>query len=302
MKSKNSFLMTSIDWLLLISLSILWGGSFFFNRIAVTELPPFVIVTSRVSIGSVFLLFFVHIKKQKLPRSIGIWSQLIFMGLVNNVIPFSLIVWGQTSIASGLASILNATTPLFTILIAHLFTPDEKITIHKAIGLLVGFIGVFLVIGPTALSIADITPQLAVLTATCSYAVAGVFGRRFHTLGLDPLVTATGQVISSTAILVPITLLTNYSFLRQATTSLPVFGSLIGLGLFSNAIAYTIYFLLLSRVGATNLLLVTFLIPITAMVLGSVFFNERIVTRQVIGMLIVFTGIIVSNRRCHHQE
>ncbi|HDQ14879.1 MAG TPA: DMT family transporter [Sediminispirochaeta sp.] len=284
------------EWIMLLFLSFIWGGSFFFNRIAVSELPPFTIVAYRLSIGALFLNLFIRMRGLRLPRSIGMWGSFYIMGLVNNAIPFTLIVWGQTSIASGLASILNATTPFFTILIAHLFTSDEKITVNKVIGIVLGFGGVVVIIGADVFSTAQVLPQLAVLGAALSYAVSGVYGRRFRRMQLPSLTAAAGQVTASASLLIPAALLTGRPW-EAGASSLPVLGSLVGLGLFSTSIAYIIYFTLLSRAGATNLLLVTFLVPITAILLGTFVLGEQLAANQLVGMVIVFVGLISTNLR-----
>ena len=189
-----------VEWLLLITLSILWGGSFFFVGIVVHALPRFTIVALRVGLAAISLNVIVLAMRLNMPRSWQLWTAFFGMGLLNNMIPFSLIVWGQTHIASGLASILNATTPLFTVIVAHFLTSDEKMTRARLAGVVVGFAGVVLMIGPEALEGlgTNTFAQLAVLGAAISYAFAGVFGRRFRNLGIAPLVTATGQVTAST--------------------------------------------------------------------------------------------------------
>ncbi len=296
MPSTISQHMNAKEWLMLFLLSLLWGGSFFFNNIAVSELRPFTVVALRLTIGALFLHLFVRLRGLRLPRSRGLWGRFYLMGLVNNAIPFSLIVWGQASIASGLASILNATTPLFTVLLAHLFTSDEKISVKKAVGLLVGFAGVVVIIGPDVFSSDQVLPQLAILGAALSYAVAGVYGRRFKKEKLDPLSTAAGQVTASASLLIPMALLVDRSW-DAGLFSLPVLGALAGLGLLSTSIAYILYFTLLSRAGATNLLLVTLLVPITAILLGTFILGERLSILQLTGMGIVFTGLAVTNMR-----
>ena len=295
------------DWLMLTALSMLWGGSFFFNRVAVEELIPPVVVASRQTIGGLILFGVLRARGLRLPRGRRVWAQFLLMGLLNNAIPFSLIVWSQARIASGLASILNAATPLFTMLVAHLFTRDDRMTGPRILGLLAGFVGVVVVIGPAALGSSNsggsdpVLPQLAILAAGVSYAVAGVFGRRFARQGLRPETIATGQVLCSAALLVPPALV-GYLLVPAVSTgatvmvmpSVAVLVALFCLGALSTAAAYILYFSLLERVGATNLLMVTFLIPLTAILLGVVVLGEPLVFRQILGMLIVFAGILVA--------
>ncbi len=197
------------EWAMLLVLSVLWGGSFFFNGIAVRDLPSFTLVWMRVASAAITLLIVLRLLGQRMPPERGVWLAFFGMGLLNNVLPFALIVWGQHRIASGLASILNAATPLFTVLVAHLLTPDEKLTPLKAAGLAVGFVGVVATVGPDATSGlgGDSLAELACLAAALSYAFAGVFGRRFKRMGVAPLATAAGQVSASTILLLPVMLL-----------------------------------------------------------------------------------------------
>ena len=169
------------EWAMLLALAVLWGGSFFFNGVAVRELPSLTLVWLRVACAAIALLAVLRLAGQPIPTKIGVWAAFFGMGLLNNVLPFVLIVWGQHRIASGLASILNATTPLFTVLVAHLLTPDEKLTPLKGCGVVVGFAGAAVMIGPDAFGgMGDGVPaELACLGAALSYAFAGIFGRRF---------------------------------------------------------------------------------------------------------------------------
>ena len=195
------------EWLMLITLSLLWGGSFFFVGVAVAELPPLTIVTLRVGLAAITLWIIVLFMGLSLPRSPNVWMAFLIMGLLNNVIPFSLIVWGQTHIASGLASVLNATTPLFGVIVVGLLLVDERATAMKLVGVAVGFLGVVMMIGiPSLDSVKQgtILAQIAILGAALSYAFASVFGRRFKAMGLKPIIIAAGQVTGSTALLAPV--------------------------------------------------------------------------------------------------
>jgi drug/metabolite transporter (DMT)-like permease len=191
--------MGAIEWLLLIALSVLWGGTFLFAEIALEEVRPFTLVLGRVGIAALILVVVVYATGHRMPRSWTAWLPFLIMGALNNLIPFSLIVWGQTAIASGLAAILNATTPLFTVVLAHVLTPDERMTPGRLSGVVLGLLGVALMIGPAALAGLGVAvvAQLACLAAALSYALAGIFGRRFR--GTPPLVTAAGQVSMSSS-------------------------------------------------------------------------------------------------------
>jgi len=288
--------MNPVEWFLLIVLSLLWGGSFFFGEVALAELRPFTIVFGRVSLAAIALNILVIIAGYRLPTSRKIWRDFIIMGTLNNLLPFSLIFWGQTQITGGLAAILNATTPLWTVLLAHFLTTDEKLTINRLCGVLCGLCGVVLIIGPVVLQGLGINvlAQIAVIGAGLSYALAGLFGKRFKEI--PPLVTATGQVTSTTVMMIPLVL-----FVDQPWTlpmpSLSTWGALIGLALLSTTIAYIIYFRILVTAGATNLLLVTFLIPVSALILGMLFLDERFAPTHLMGMFFISFGLIAVDGR-----
>jgi drug/metabolite transporter (DMT)-like permease len=233
-----------------------------------------------------------------MPKERRVWAAFFGMGLLNNLIPFCLIVWGQTRIASGLASILNATTPLFAVIVAHLLTPDEKMTGNRLVGVLVGFLGVAVMTGPAALSGlgSDIWGQLAVLGAALSYSFAGIFGRRFRAMGVQSLTTAAGQVTASTLMLVPMALLVD----RPWALAMPgpaTWAAMAGIALLSTALAYVLFFRILSTAGATNLMLVTFLIPVSAILLGSLALGERLEAKHVLGMALIAAGLAAIDGR-----
>lgn len=286
------------EWSVLFALSVLWGGSFFFTGIAVKELPPFTIVALRVSLAVLALLVLIRVIGLPMPKGRRIWMAFFGMGLLNNLIPFCLIVWGQTQIASGLASILNATTPLFAAIVAHFLTTDEKLTSNKLVGIIIGFSGVAIMIGPAALSggAGNIWAQLAVLGAAVSYSFAGIFGRRFNVMGVQPLATATGQLTASTILLIPLALLVDHPWMLPAP-SLATWGAIAGFALLSTALAYVLFFRLLATAGASNLMLVTFLIPISAVMLGSLVLGEQLETRHFVGMAMIAAGLAAIDGR-----
>jgi len=290
--------MTGTEWAMLLTLSVLWGGSFFFVGIVVHEVPPLTLVLLRVGIAAVILNLVVRILKVSLPREPRVWLAFFGMGLLNNVVPFSLFVWGQSHIASGLASILNATTPLFGVIVAHGFTRDERATGAKLAGVLVGFAGAVLMIGPAALNHLgiDILAQLACLAGALTYALAGVFGRRFKAMGIAPLATATGQLTASMAMLAPVALLVERPW-TLAIPGLSVWAAVLGLATFSTALGYIFYFRILAGAGATNLLLVTFLIPVSAILLGWLFLGEMLAPRHLGGMALIGLGLVAIDGR-----
>lgn len=290
--------MNSQEWLLLIILSIVWGGSFFFVGVAVEVLPPLTIVALRVSLAASALLAVVHFTGLRMPTDPKIWIAFICMGVLNNVIPFSLIVWGQTHIASGLASILNATTPMFTIVAAHFLTNDEKMTSSKIIGVLIGFAGVVIMLGHEALGgLGDsVFAQIAVLGAAISYSIAGIYGRRFAQSGIKPVVTATGQVTASSILLIHLAVLFDKPF-ALPMPGIEIWLAIFGLSLISTAFAYILYFRILSTAGATNLLLVTLLIPVSAILLGTIILGEQLEPKHMLGMGLISIGLLSIDGR-----
>lgn len=290
--------MGPVEWSLLIALSVLWGGSFFFVGIAVDALPPFTIVALRVGLAAIALNALMFAKGLRMPASRQLLAVFVGMGCLNNMIPFSLIVWGQTHIASGLASILNATTPFFTVIAAHYLTSDERATAGRLAGVALGFGGVVLMIGTEALGGlgTSAVAQLAILGAAVSYALAGIFGRRFRSLGVSPLAAATGQTTASAVVLVPLAL----ALERPLVLPLPaahVWGAVLGLALLSTALAYLIYFRVLATAGATNILLVTFLIPVSAILLGTTILGEQLAMKHFAGMGLIGLGLAAIDGR-----
>ena len=290
------------DWAMLLLLSFLWGGSFFLIGVVVAELPPLTIVTLRVGVAALTLWAVLLIGGYEIPKSFKLWRAFFMLGLLNNVIPFALIVWGQNHIGAGLASIINATTPLFTILIAGAFLADEHMSPQKVVGVVVGLFGVAVLIGGEPL--ADIgldmslqtLAQLAIMGAAISYGCASVFGRRFKALGISPFSTAVGQVTAATIILLPITFLVERPD-QLANPSLQAWLAILCLGVFCTALGYILFFKILSSSGATNVVLVTFLVPITASFLGWLILNEQLHSRYFIGMALIGLGLAAIDGR-----
>ena len=290
--------MTALEWAMLLALATVWGGSFFFNGIAVRELPVFTVVVSRVALAAILLLGLLRLRGEPLPRDRRVWTAFFGMGLLNNAIPFSLIAWGQTHIASGVASILNAATPLFTVILAHVLTSDERMTGGRLAGVAIGFAGVAVMIGTDALADLGVhlAAQLMCLAAALSYAFAGIYGRRFHAMGVPPLATATGQVVASSLILLPLVLIVDRPW-TLPPPSLATLAALVGVAAISTALAYVLYFRILATAGATNLLLVTFLIPVSAILLGTLFLGEVLLPRHLAGMALIGAGLAAIDGR-----
>ena len=286
------------EWLMLVTLSLLWGGSFFFNGVAVAELPTLTIVLCRVGFAAMALFIFMKWAGLAMPMDRQIWRAFLWMGFLNNVIPFGLIVWAQVYVTSGYASIINATTPLFAVLVAHFATEDEALTLLKVAGIMLGFAGVALLVGPDAFAGMSfyLGAQLALLMATLSYGVAASYGCRFRQLGVSPIATATGQVTASTILLIPLVVVIDRPWLLPMPGSGVVL-SLIGLALLSTAFAYFLYFRILETAGATNLSLVTLLVPVSAIAFGVFFLNEILLTRHLIGMMVIGLGLLAIDGR-----
>ncbi len=290
--------MTATEWGLLLLLSLMWGGSFFFIGIAVKTLPPFVIVAARVSIAAALLWLAAPLTGVSLARLRAAAPPLAALAFLNNVAPFSLLTWSQTHLASGLVSILNATTPVFTVVVAHLFTVEEKLDPRRLAGALVGLAGVAAMIGPALLGgFADhLVAELAALAAALSYAAASVFARRFRRLGLTPIDVATGQVTASSLALLPLAALVDAPWRLPAPSGATI-AAIVSLGALSTALAYVVYFRILAGAGATNVVLVTLLAPATAILLGAAVLGESLAARDFVGLGLIALGLAVIDGR-----
>ncbi|WP_084698513.1 DMT family transporter [Muricoccus aerilatus] len=291
------------EWGLLCLLSLLWGGSFFFSKITLSELPPLTVVLARVGIAAVALWAYLRLRSIAAPTSANLWLAFLGMGLLNSLVPFTLIFWGQTFIGSGLASILNATTPVFSILVAHFLAQDEKLTVAKVTGIALGIAGVAVLLGGQAAGAAGgaLWGILACLGAALSYGFANTYGRRFKRMGIDPAVSAFGQIAGTTIMALPLVLLIDQPW-RLAVPGIAVLGALISLALLSTALAYIIFFRLIATAGATNTSLVTLLIPVSAILLGAAFLGEQLSTPQLGGMVLIGLGLLALDGRIFGQR
>jgi drug/metabolite transporter (DMT)-like permease len=287
--------MSAFDWLLLTALSVLWGGSFFFNKLALAQWPPLPVLLVRVGLAALALLLVVRLAGLSMAVGRRLWLAFFGMGVLNNLIPFSLFLWGQQQIASGLASILNAMTPIFAVLVMHAFG-GERATGRKIAGIVAGFAGVAILIGPDALSGLglNLLAQLACVAATVSYAFSGLYGRRFREL--PPLVTAAGQLSASTLMTLPLVFLLDPPWTLPLPTGQTVF-ALVGLALVSTALAYVIFFRIMRSAGPSNVMLVTFLIPVSAIMLGVGLLGETLLPRHFAGMAAIFAGLALIDGR-----
>jgi drug/metabolite transporter (DMT)-like permease len=291
--------MSPLEWGMLLILSLFWGGSFFFVGIAVKHLPPLTIVTLRVSIAALILWLSAPLTGLVMPRTREVWSAFARLSLVNNVAPFCLIVWGQTHLASGLAAILNATTPLFTVFAAHVLTRDEIMTPMRLAGALCGLVGVAAMIGPQVLAEgfgANVAAELAILAAAASYAIGSIYGRRFRAMRVAPIAIAAGQATAASAMLIPIALLVDrpWSLPPPGTDAI---AAVVALASVSTALAYILYFRILAGAGATNVVLVTLLVPVSSILLGALFLQERLAARHFVGLLLIALGLAFIDGR-----
>jgi drug/metabolite transporter (DMT)-like permease len=283
-------------WAMLLALSVLWGGSYLYVKVALAELPPITIVALRVVIGGAFLVAILRLKGLALPRDPALWRAFGVLALINTLVPFVLIAWGQREISAGLAAILNAATPLWTITLAHFLTADERMNVRRATGVLIGFAGVVVLVGPEALAGigTSVAAQLACVLATISYGFALIWARRFRRI--DGSVVASGQFICAAPAAVALACLVDRPW------SLPVPGqatiaAILALALFSTAFGYLVYFRLMQRSGAGNASLVTMLIPPSAMLLGSLFLDERPEPVGLAGFAMIAVGLAIVDGR-----
>ena len=289
--------MDATDWLILAALSLMWGCAFFFLAIQLRELPPFTIVLLRVGLAALLLLGWAAVTGLKLPGP-KLWLAFVVLALLNNVIPFALYGFAQQTISSALAGILNATTPLWGVLVTHLFTRDERATPAKVVGTLLGFVGVATMISGDALGGlgANLWAQLACLLATLCYAFAAIWARRFVDAGVTPMAVATGQLTAATVVMIPLALVIDRPW-TLAMPSAPVWGAVAGMVLVSTVFAYVLYFRLVERAGASNSLLVTFTIPIVAILLGVMFLGEALAGKHLAGMALIALGLAAIDGR-----
>ena len=285
-------------WVMLVVLSILWGTSFIFTEIALEDFRPLTIATLRVSGAASALWIYLLIIGAEIPRSLSIWGAFLIMGIVNNAIPFAAIMFAQTLISASLASILNSTAPLFTVVLAGILLSDERISTARIFAVILGFVGVVVMIGsPALLGIGtDVLAQCVVLGASVSYAFSAVFARRFKAMGLQPSVLAVGMLTMSSLCLAPVAIFVDRPFTLDAP-EISAITAATGVALLSTALAYILYFRILAAAGATNLLLVTFLIPVSAILLGVNFLGESLNLSQIVGMFLIGLGLAVMDGR-----
>lgn len=287
--------MSRTTWMLLLMLSIFWGGSFFFVEIALEDIPPFTLVFLRVFLAAIVLLLILYAQGCSLPRDLLVWRKYFLMGLISNAIPFCLIVWGQTHIESSVASILNATTPICTVILAHWMTTDERLSVRKLAAVILGFIGVYFLMRPELQNGMSWKGygQLAVVAASICYSFAGIFGKSLKIY--PPLNNAAGTLCCSALMLFPFVILIDSPWTLQVHT--PALLAVLGYSLISTALAFWLFFRILAVAGVVNTQLVTFLVPLNTLILGVGVLGERLYPSAFVGMGFIFLGLIVIDGR-----
>lgn len=286
------------EWAILLILAVIWGGAFLFIGVAVRHVDPLTYVWLRLTIAAGAMFLFLRFKGEQLNLPREVWGSILLLALLNNALPFTLFGWGQTHIASGLASILNATTPIWGVLVAHFFTKDEQMTPRKIAGVLLGFAGVATMIGPMLLANigTDAVAQLACIAAALSYAIAAVWARRFRQMGVAPMSVTTGQLTAGALMMLPMAMLIDQPW-TQSLPPLTAWGAIVALALLCTAFGYVLYFRLIETAGATNALLVTLLVPPFAILFGTLFLNEVLAPHDFIGLGLIALGLAAIDGR-----
>jgi drug/metabolite transporter (DMT)-like permease len=285
-------------WLLIGILAILWGGAFFLIEVGLRSYPPISLVFVRLALAVPPMWIAMRLMGERLPTSPRVWGLLTIVGALNCALPFMLFFWGQQYLDSGYASILNATTPLWGVITAHFLTSDEKATPARIIGVLTGMAGIIAMVGPEAIKglSNNLLAQIACIVSTLFYSFAAIYGRRLSQTALTPMAVATGQTMAAAVLMIPVVLF----FDQPWTMPMPRLDSTLAgitLALFSTALAYTLYFRLIDRAGASNAQLVAFLMPILAVILGILFLGERLSSGQIVGAGLIAVGLVILDGR-----
>jgi drug/metabolite transporter (DMT)-like permease len=275
--------------LLLLALATLWGSSYTFIKVGVETIPPVTLIAVRTLIAASILVFVIKLRGLSLPRDATTWRRFLFQACLNSVIPFTLIAWAEQSVDAGLATILNSTTPIFTFLLTVIVVRHEAVTARKIFGVVAGLAGVCLIIGTEALSgFGDQLPaQLAILLASMAYAGAAIFGRNFK--GLDPMMPAAGSMICGAIILIPVSLVIDRPW--TLTPSAESIGALLGLSVFSTALAFVIFFRLMQTLGSVGTTAQAYLRVPIGVGIGVVFLGETVTQTAGIGLVCVIAGV-----------
>lgn len=295
-RTEPAFVMSARDWAILVICAVCWGSAYTFNRILVGELPALSITCGRILVAIAFLLAIMRLQGIALPRDAASWKPFFLFTLFSNVVPFLFILRGQKETASGLAAVIGATTPVFVILIAHVFTPDERLTPRKLGGVAAGVLGVAIVVGPEALAgwSSGVTAKLCLVFAAFLYAAGAIYSRRI--VGVPALAMAAMQMICGAVITLPLVLLIDQPWSRPMPSTQALL-ALAGTGIFASSLSAIAYFHLLKRAGATYAVLVTLLVPVAPIVLGVLLFGERLLWREIAGGLVIAAALAIIDGR-----
>lgn len=288
--------MSARNWTLLSILSVLWGGTFFFVAVALREVPPLTLVLARCVIATAVLVPVLLALGYAFPATVAGWRDFAVMAVLNNIIPFGLIFYAQQSVPSGLAAVLNATTPLMSLIVMRVVA-REAMSANKIAGVLIGLFGVAILVGLDGLAGAgssNVMGMLAILVATLSYGVSGWWGRRLK--GTAAPVSAASQLICSALLMLPLATSVDGVW-AQGLPSTPVLAAIVALGVLSTALAYVLFFEIMRSAGPLNVMLVTLLVPFTAIGLGAIYLGEALSPRQIAGALVIGLSLLVIDGR-----
>jgi drug/metabolite transporter (DMT)-like permease len=286
------------DWVMLLALSLIWGAAFIFIELSLPGFPPMTLVFVRLASAALLLLGYLRLRGRSLSGGIRLWTGYAVLGLLNLAAPFMILVWAMTYISAGLTAILNASTPLWTVMVAHMLTRDEKATAGKLAGVALGFAGVIVMIGPKAMGGlgSDVLPELGCLFAALLFAFAGVYARRFAALGVGAEEVATGQLAAASIMVLPFAILIDRPWALPMPGIEPIAG-MIALATICSALAYILYFRLIESAGAVNALLITFLCPIFTILLAIPILGETVAPSQWLGIALIGAGLIAIDGR-----
>jgi drug/metabolite transporter (DMT)-like permease len=290
------FVMTARDWAILVFCALCWGSAYTFNRIMVGEIPTLTISLGRMVTASLFLGTLAMIQGVKLPRDLKSWRPFFLFTLFSNVVPFLFVLRGQRETASGLAAVIGATTPVFVILLAHVFTSDERLSVRKIIGVATGIAGVAVVVGPQALSgwSSGLVAKLSLVFAAFLYAVGAIYARRI--VGIPALAMATMQMMCGTLVVLPFVLAIDQPW-SQPWPPRHALMAMVASGILASSLSAIAYFHLLKRAGPTYAMLVTLLVPVAPVGLGALLFGERLLGREIWGAAIIALALMIIDGR-----
>lgn len=283
----------NLFWLLV--LGSVWGSSYLFIKVAVAEIPTLTLVGGRLLLAAVILWTLLLVLGHSIPRGWKLWRAYAFMGFFSGALPYSLIAWGETTIPSGLAALLQATMPLFTVILAHFLARDERLSAVKVLGVIVGLVGVGVLMLPDLRqgASANVLGQLAIVGSSVSYAAATVFAR--NELSKEPaLVSTTGQITMGAVFMLPLSLLLDRPF--DLSPSLPVLASWLGLVILGTVVAYVIYYALIERASATFVSTVTYIIPVNGLILGALVLAEPMNLNVWLSLGLILVGVLMVRR------